>query len=346
LQTLVDDELRRAGAPSNLFRNFMGVGMAGPVLSTWASPELRRRLLRPLYRCDEIWCQLFSEPGAGSDVAGLSTRAVRDGDEWVVNGQKIWTTLAHAARWGLLLARTDPDAPKHRGLTYFIVDMTAPGVEVRPIKQMTGDPEFNEVFFTDVRIPDAMRLGEPGQGWQVAVTTLMNERLALSGLAVARRGDGPIRHAVRLWKDTGGATHPGMRDALLKLWIEAEVLRLTAVRARLNLERGAPGPESSTTKLALAENHNHIWEMCLTLAGPRSLLTGSYVREPPAVMGGDESRLPIDGDVDLARWYLMTKGTGIGGGTGDIMRNILGERILGLPPEPREDKGGPWRQQR
>ena len=178
LQDLVDLRLDDAGAPSNTLRNFMGVGMAGPTIVAFGNDAQQTRWLRPLFTCDEIWCQMFSEPGAGSDVASLATRAVPDGDEWVVNGQKVWTTLAHVARWGLLLARSDPDVPKHRGLTYFVVDMHAPGVDVRPLRQMTGEAEFNEVYFTDVRIPDAERLGAVGDGWKVATATLMNERVA------------------------------------------------------------------------------------------------------------------------------------------------------------------------
>jgi alkylation response protein AidB-like acyl-CoA dehydrogenase len=342
LQMPVDEALRAAGAPTNVLRNFMGVGMAGPTINAWASDELKQRLLRPLFSCEEIWCQLFSEPGAGSDVAALSTAAVRDGDEWIINGQKVWTTLAHVARWGLLLARSDPDAPKHAGLSYFIIDMHSPGVEVRPLRQLTGDAEFNEVFFTDVRIPDTRRLGAPGQGWQVAVTTLMNERLALSGLTVTGQGEGPIRHAVRLWHDNGH-DDPILRDALLRTWIESEVIRLTSVRAKQSLERGTPGPENSTTKVAMALNQQHIWELCMQLAGSSALLIDSYEMTQPTTMGGDSGALGEGDDPEVTYNYLVTRGTTIGGGTTDIMRNILGERVLGLPGEPRVDKDVPWR---
>jgi alkylation response protein AidB-like acyl-CoA dehydrogenase len=346
LQSIVDDELRAVDAPTNVYRNFMGVGMAGPTLVTWASDELQDRLLRPLFRCDEIWCQLFSEPGAGSDVASLSTTAVRDGDEWVINGQKVWTTLAHIARWGLLLTRTDPDVPKHKGLTYFVVDMTAPGVEVRPLRQITGEAEFNEVYFTDVRIPDSRRIGPVGDGWTVATTTLMNERLALSGLSVTERGGGPIRQAVRLWNERADADRDvALRDDLLKIWCETEVVRLTSMRAHENLERGVPGPENSTTKLSMALNQQHIWELCMRLAGPSALLTGDYEMVQPTAMGGDAGALGERDDVDVARCYLVTRGTSIGGGTTDIMRNILGERVLKLPGEPRADKDVPWKLQ-
>ncbi|MHB1912745.1 MAG: acyl-CoA dehydrogenase family protein, partial [Acidimicrobiales bacterium] len=197
LQAHVDSRLGEVGWPSNGARNPIGVGMGAPTLIAHGSEDQQRRYLRPMFTCEEVWCQLFSEPGAGSDVASLSTRAVRDGDEWIVNGQKVWTTLAHRARWGLLVARTDPEAPKHRGMTYFVVDMQEPGVEVRPLRQMTGEAEFNEVYFTDARIPDTERLGEVGAGWYVALTTLMNERVSIGG-GVAPRGSGHIGEAVRV----------------------------------------------------------------------------------------------------------------------------------------------------
>ncbi|MGH9030443.1 MAG: acyl-CoA dehydrogenase family protein, partial [Acidimicrobiales bacterium] len=200
LQVPVERALRDAKAPSMAEVNVIGYGMGAPTVLTHASEEVKRRLLRPLFTGEEIWCQLFSEPGAGSDVAGLATSAVKDGDEWVVNGQKVWTTLAHMSKWGMLLARTDPNVPKHNGLTYFVVDMKAPGVEVRPLRQLTGHAEFNEVFFTDVRIPDGLRLDAVGAGWRVAMTTLMNERVALGGGVPAREA-GPVHQAMKVWKD-------------------------------------------------------------------------------------------------------------------------------------------------
>ena len=203
LQTVVDSELRAAGVTyHDLNINPIGIGMGAPVVLTYASDEQKQRLLRPMYTGEEVWCQLFSEPGSGSDVAGLSSRAVRDGDEWIVNGQKVWTTLAHVSRWGMLVARTDPDQPKHKGLTYFLLDMESEGVDVRPLHQITGEAEFNEIFLTDVRIPHDRVLGEVGNGWAVAVTTLMNERVALGG-GVPKKGSGPIGDLVHLWGQLG-----------------------------------------------------------------------------------------------------------------------------------------------
>ncbi|HEY8080658.1 MAG TPA: acyl-CoA dehydrogenase family protein, partial [Acidimicrobiales bacterium] len=219
-----------AGAPMAMMRNVIGYGMVAPTIVAHGTPRQKERYLRPLFTGEEVWCQLFSEPGAGSDVAGLSMRAVRDGDEWIVNGQKVWTTLAHLSRFGLLLARTDPDVPKHPGLTMFLVDMTGPGVDVRPIHQITGEAEFNECFFTDARINDEDRLGDVGEGWAVAITTLMNERVSIGGNS-APRGSGAIAEAVRLYKERyAGDTdaHAAvLRDEVLQAWVRTEVLRLT-----------------------------------------------------------------------------------------------------------------------
>jgi alkylation response protein AidB-like acyl-CoA dehydrogenase len=335
LQGVVERELAAAGAPSGALRNVIGYGMAAPTIVVHGTEEQRRRWLRPLFTCEEIWCQLFSEPGAGSDVAGLATSAVRDGDEWVVNGQKVWTTLAHKAKWGLLLARTDPDVPKHEGLTYFVVDMHAPGVEVRPLRQMTGDAEFNEVFFTDVRVPDDQRLDAVGAGWRVATTTLMNERVAIGG-GVPPRNAGPIREALALWR-ARGAGNKVRRDRLMRLWVEAEVIRLTNLRARQLRQRGTPGPEGSVAKLAHAEVSKRIYEFCIDLLGMEGTLypSGYEMRRPD---------LPGFGARDVQHSFLRSRASSIEGGTSEIMRNILGERVLGLPGEPRVDKGVPWSQ--
>jgi alkylation response protein AidB-like acyl-CoA dehydrogenase len=339
LQELVDLRLQRMGGPTNMLRNFMGVGMAAPTLIAFGSEEQQERHLRPIFTCEDIWCQMFSEPGAGSDVASLATRAERDGDEWVVNGQKVWTTLAHVAGWGLLLARSDPTQPKHKGLTYFYLDMHSPGVEVRPLRQLTGEAEFNEIFFTDVRIPDVQRLGPAGEGWRVAITTLMNERVALERLAIEDRGRGMIRHAVRLWHERGNGD-PVMRDRLMRVWIEAEVQRLTSIRAQQLRKAGTPGPEGSIGKLAVAELTHTVFNLCVDIIGADGMLYSDYTMTRPTIMG--EAALGSDSAFDVHKAFLSSIGTRIGGGTGDVMRNILGERVLGLPHEPDASREVPW----
>ncbi len=334
LQGIVESRLRQVGAPNEVERNVIGYGMAAPTILTHGTDEQRRRLLRPLFTCEEIWCQLFSEPGAGSDVGGLAMRAVRDGDEWVVNGQKVWTTLAHTATWGLLLARTDPEAEKHRGLTYFVVDMRAPGVEVRPLRQMTGEAEFNEVFFSDVRVPDSARLDAVGAGWRVAMTTLMNERVAIGG-GVSARNSGPIHDALDIWRRRGGGTAVE-RQRLLRLWVEADVSRLTNMRARELRRAGTPGPEGSVAKLIGAELNKDIYDFCVDLLGMTGTLYPTHyeMRRPERAGNGGDAR----------HSFLRSRANSIEGGTSEIMRNILGERVLGLPGDPRVDKGLPWSQ--
>lgn len=332
LQERIDMLLREANAPMNFGINPIGVGMAAPTVATHGSDELIDRTLRKNFTTEEVWCQLFSEPGAGSDLAALATSAVRDGDEWILNGQKVWTTLAHMATWGLVVARTDPEAPKHKGMTYFVIDMHAPGVEVRPLRQITGDAEFNEIFMTDVRIPDAHRLGEVGNGWAVSMTTLMNERASIGG-AVAPRGSGVISEAVRIWKEKGH-TGAAKREKLMQLWCAAEVARLTNIRAAAGRTGGNPGPEQSIGKLAFAENNKKIYEFCLDLMGADGMLVDNYeMRRPTSALEG--------GDVTVKR-FLRSRANSIEGGTSEIMRNILGERVLGLPGEPRVDKDLPW----
>jgi alkylation response protein AidB-like acyl-CoA dehydrogenase len=332
LQTIVEQRLTAAGAPNPARFNTLGVGMGAHVLLAHGTREQQARWLRPMFTAEEIWCQMFSEPGAGSDVAALSTRAVRDGEEWVVNGQKVWTTLAHVARWGMLVVRTDPDVPKHRGMSYFIVDMASPGVEVRPLRQITGEAEFNEVYFTDVRIPDENLIGEVGDGWRVALTTLMNERVAIGG-AIAPRGSGPIGDAVRIWKEYGG-DDPAGRDTLTSLWVDAEAARLTNLRAAQMRSRGTPGPEDSTAKLVYAELNKRIYEFVVDLMGPAGMLYDSYDMVRP-----DEFT-----PHPPTKAFLRARANSIEGGTSEIMKNILGERVLGLPGEPRVDKDLPWSQ--
>jgi alkylation response protein AidB-like acyl-CoA dehydrogenase len=331
LQRVVNEELGNAGPAFAAARNLIGYGMGGPTIAMHGTEEQRRRWLRPLFTCEEIWCQLFSEPGAGSDVAGLACRAERDGDEWVVNGQKVWTTLAHEARWGMLVARTDPSQPKHKGLTYFVVDMTAPGVEVRPLRQMTGEAEFNEVYLTDVRIPDSQRLDEVGEGWRVVLTTLMNERVAIGGNVAAREG-GAIGEALKVWRRSEHHD-PAHRDELMRLWIEAEVLRLTNIRASQLRSRGTPGPEGSVGKIVMADLNKRVMDFTLDLMGAEGMLYGSYEMVRPS----EANMFPYP-----QKSFLRVRANSIEGGTSEVMKNILGERVLGLPGEPRTDKGVPW----
>src|SRR3984957_18124670 len=338
-QQRAQSRLHVGGAPVAGVRNPIGYGMCAPTIVTHGTHEQQQRYLRPLFTTEEIWCQLFSEPGAGSDVAGLSTRAERDGDEWLLNGQKVWTTLAHISSFGLLIARTNPDVPKHKGMTAFLVDMKAPGVEVRPLFQITGEAEFNEVFFTDVHMPDSARLGGEGEGWPVAVTTLMNERVSIGG-GVARRGAGPMADALRIWKERwSGDTSPHarvLRDRLVSSWIRSEVLRLTNQRAAQVRRAGTPGPEGSVAKLAFAEENQRVYELCIDLLGNDGMLyPAGYPMIRPKGLGM--------GTTDVHKSFLRVRANSIEGGTSEVMRNILGERVLGLPGDVRNDKELPWK---
>jgi alkylation response protein AidB-like acyl-CoA dehydrogenase len=332
LQRVVNATLAAAGAPPAAGPNLIGHGMGAPTVVTHGSEDQKDRYLRRLFTNEDFWCQLFSEPGAGSDVASLSTRAERDGDEWVVNGQKVWTTVAHLARYGMLVARTDPQAAKHKGLTYFVVDMHAPGVEVRPLYQITGEAEFNEVYFTDVRIPDSERLGEVGEGWRVSLTTLMNERVAIGG-QVPAKGSGFIGELIKLYKRTGPHSEV-VRDRVMALWARAEVQRLTNIRAGQARASGTPGPEGSTGKLAMAELHKAITECAVDLLGAEGMLfPEGYPMTRPRNLGMWAS---------VPQAFLRARANSIEGGTTEIMKNILGERVLGLPGDIRTDKGRPW----
>jgi alkylation response protein AidB-like acyl-CoA dehydrogenase len=333
LQRVVDEVLAEAGAPMPAIINVIGYGMAAPTIVTHGSEDQKRRYLRPLFTCEEIWCQLFSEPGAGSDVAGLATRAVRDGDEWIINGQKVWTTLAHQARRAILVARSDPEAPKHKGLTYFVLDMAGPGIEVVPLFQITGEAEFNEVFLTDVRIPDAERLSDPGDGWRVVLTTLMNERTTIGG-GNQVRGGGLIGDCLAAWEKAGGGSE-AQRDRLMELWIDAEVLRLTNIRAAQLRLAGTPGPEGSIGKIASARINQEITEFTVELLGAAGMLKpdGYPMARPEQAMNWG----------DPQQTFLRARGNSIEGGTTEIAKNILGERVLGLPGDVRVDKNVPWR---
>ncbi len=341
LQTVVEEAIREAGRAFHpLAVNTIGIGMGLPTVLTYGSEEHHDKYLKRIFTGEDIWCQMFSEPSHGSDVAGLSSRAERDGDEWVVNGQKVWTSVAHVAAYGMLLVRTDPDVPKHTGLSYFILDMHAPGVEIRPLYQITGDAEFNEVFFTDVRVPHSDLLGDVGDGWRVATTTLMNERVALGG-STTPRGSGTIASLVDLWNQRAAslpsAERAIMRDRVAQLWIEAEVMRLTTLRARAGATTGNPGPEGSVGKLASAELNQRIWIAVMDLLGADGMM------HEPGYPLARADRTSGMGGYTLSKSFLRSQANTIEGGTSDIMRNILGERVLGLPGEPRVDKGIPWK---
>ncbi|HET6859562.1 MAG TPA: acyl-CoA dehydrogenase family protein [Streptomyces sp.] len=335
LQAVVDEELTAAGAPDNDPRRIgIGLGMAAPTILRFGTDEQKRSLLRPLWVGEEVWCQLFSEPGAGSDLAALGTRAVRDGDSWVVNGQKVWTSSAHVARWAILIARTDPDLPKHQGITYFVCDMTDPGVEVRPLRQITGEAEFNEVFLTDVRIPDSRRLGAVGEGWKVAQTTLMNERVSIGGSRLPREG-GMIGPIAQTWRERPELRTPDLHQRLLDLWIDAEVARLAGERLRQQLVAGQPGPEGSGMKLAFARLNQEISGLEVELRGEEGLLYDDWTMRRPELVDFTGR--------DAGYRYLRSKGNSIEGGTSEVLLNIVAERVLGLPSEPRSDKDIAWK---
>jgi alkylation response protein AidB-like acyl-CoA dehydrogenase len=333
LQPAANRVLLAAGGPEPRTVATIGYGIIAGTIRKYAPPEFAARLLRPLAAGEEKWCQLFSEPGAGSDLAGLSTRAARDGDGWRVSGQKVWNSQAHRARWGVLLARTDPDVPKHKGLTYFIIDMKSPGIDVRPLRQLTGRAQFNEVFLDNVYIPDSQRLGDVGTGWFVANGTLADERTSL-GERISARGGGAIGDAVRLWADYPQNHTPALRERLARLWIRAEAHRLTIERARIAAARGPAGPESAIIKLAGSELTQAVYEFCVELLGPEGTLIDTYSLDA----ADDES-----GPAGIQRKYLRSRATTIEGGTSEIMRNVIGERVLKLPQELRNDKKIPWR---
>ena len=338
-QLLITERLRSEGiSQQNRIANILGIGMGAPTIVEYGTPEQIQTYLRPMFTTEEIWCQLFSEPGSGSDLASLSTKAVDDGDGFIVNGQKVWTTLGHLAKWGLIVTRTDPEVPKHRGLTFFIVDMESDGVDVRPLRQITGEAEFNEVYFTDVKIPKENILGSLGDGWRVSLAILMNERVAIGG-NVRERGSGAPGHLVQLWNDKE-LDDPVSRDKLIKLWIEQEAVRLTNVRAFENREKGTPGPEGSTSKLYEAEINKASYEFGMEMLGNDALLfPRGYELTQPELNFENETF----GFTDTQSLFLRSRANSIEGGTSEIMRNIIAERVLGLPSEPKLDKDKAWK---
>jgi alkylation response protein AidB-like acyl-CoA dehydrogenase len=330
LQLVIDDELKRAGVMRPI--NPIGTGHCGPILVMHGTDEQKRRYIPPMLSGEEIWCQLFSEPEAGSDLANVATRAIREGDVYVVNGQKIWTSLGHIAKFGILLARTAPDLPKHAGLSYFIVPMDAPGIEVRPIVEMTGDHLFNEVFFTDARVPAENLIGEENRGWELAKDTLANERVTLSR-AGAQWGWGPTaRDLVDIARERGGVKDPVLRQRLAALYSEGEILRVHGLRMVAAAVSGKPGPEASLRK-ALADPHGQrVFRLAKDLAGADGMLLSS------GPLGADPAW--------WANGFLFSPALTIGGGTSEVLRNVIGERILGLPRDQDPETSVPWSQAR
>jgi alkylation response protein AidB-like acyl-CoA dehydrogenase len=318
-QVIVLEEFARAGAPEHITP--IGLGMAGPTILTHGTEEQKARYLKPMLTGEEVWCQGFSEPGAGSDLAALSTRAELDGDHYVITGQKVWSSFAHFADFCILLARSEFSGPKHQGLTYFILDMKAPGVEVRPLRQITGEAEFNEIFLDGVRVPTENVLGPPGQGWAVAITTLMNERANI-GILLTVQLEVSLRRLIALARSTSrdgtaAADDPMVRDRIAELWSEFQALRFTNYRAlSAFLATGMPGPEGSTAKLVWSETNQRLTKLALEIEGPYAMLSGGE----HAVADGFWQRR-----------QLRSRGNSIEGGTSEILRNIIAERVLSLP---------------
>jgi alkylation response protein AidB-like acyl-CoA dehydrogenase len=308
--------------------NAVGVNLVGPAILRWGSDAQKERFLEPIARNREVWCQMISEPGAGSDLASLSTRAVRDGDTWLITGQKVWTSFAHIAVWGLLLARTEPDAPKHRGITAFILRVKQPGVTVRPLRYLTGDAEFNEVFVDNAEIHDELRLGEVNGGWQVTVSVLMNERVGASGIGATLPGAETGRSVQTLIRRHAPMRNPVLRDLLTRLWIESELIRMTNLRAAARRRAGhPPGPEGSITKLLQSHHTQALQNLAVDLEGV-----------------GGQAWTVDDRWLQNTVWsFLRVRMKTIGGGTSEIQRTILGERLLGLPKEPQVDRDLAWK---
>lgn len=337
-QLVIDDELHRAQVrrPSNV----IGIGWAGPTILRAGSEAQKARYLLPLLAGEEIWCQLFSEPGAGSDLASLTTRAERDGDEWVINGQKVWTSHAHLAQFGILLARTDPDATRHAGISYFLCPMDLPGITVRPLVDMTGTHTFNEVFFDDVRIPAVNLVGSPGEGWALAKVTLGNERVSLSG-AGSLWGMGPTADdLVTLVRSAGGVKDPQLRQRLARVWTEGEILRLLRLRTVSAAVAGSdPGPEASVRKALADEHGRQVMTLAHELVGAAGMLAGSgrpgsTGRQGSTDFPGDGLAAALIGDPIYGYGFLFAPALTIGGGTAEVQRNIIAERTLGLPHDP------------
>lgn len=328
-QIIFNQEESKYHVPTGVYA--IGLGMCIPTVFTHGQPEVVARYLEPAMRGDEVWCQLFSEPSAGSDLAGIRTKAERDGDDWVINGQKVWTSGAQHSDFGIVVTRTDPSAPKHKGLTMFIVNMKDPGIEVRPIKQMAGSSEFNEVFFTDVRVKDSHRLGEVGDGWKVSLTTLMHERVAVGGKPATAPG---VKEMIELAKaidtEEGNALEQShVRQKIADVYIQDRGIALTRMRTISALSSGrTPGPESSISKVVVAKMMQDMGSFAADMA------------EGAGLIQGDQDALPHL--AKLQQTYLYSAGLRIAGGTDEILRNIIAERVLGLPGDKRPDKNIPF----
>jgi alkylation response protein AidB-like acyl-CoA dehydrogenase len=334
-QAEMNEILAAAGAPdNNPTANSIGLGMAAPTILAFGTEAQKQRYLEPLWTGEEVWCQLFSEPGAGSDLANVATRAVRDGDEWIVTGQKVWTSNAHRARFAILLARTNPDLSKHAGLSYFLCDMQAPGVDVRPLRQLTGEAEFNEVFLDGVRLGADSLLGEEGDGWKIANATLNNERMAIGGKFPGRES-GMIGVVTRRWRERPDLRTNELHDRLMRLWVDAEVSRLMGMRLQQKLAVGQPGPEGSALKLNFAQLNQQLTGLELEMLRGEGLVYDDWTMTRPdkVVMTGR----------DAGYRYLRAKGNSIEGGTSEILRNVIAERVLGLPKAAHADKTLAWK---
>lgn len=327
LQQMVNERLTAAGVEHPFRRNPLGVGMLAPTLLKHGSPEQLDRLLRPAFTGEELWCQLFSEPGAGSDLASLATRAVADGDEWVIDGQKVWTSLAQNSKWGMLLARTDPNLPKHKGITFFLLDMDQPGVVVRPLKQISGDSEFNEVFLEGARVVDGLRLGEIGEGWAIAGTTLSSERAAISGAGAATSGGSALERLLDRVVGTDAWADPLDQARVLDLVTRSALIRLTNTRMKAAWRSGQGSPaRPAITKAAQGMYNRRLHEATLDLAGATATTWEADASDPTR-------------PAPAARSYLRAQSSTIEGGTSNILRGVLAEQLLGMPREP----GGPAR---
>jgi alkylation response protein AidB-like acyl-CoA dehydrogenase len=325
---LVDDLLQASGVPKPATLNLVGVEMMAPTVLAFGTAAQKEALLRPAFACTDVWCQLFSEPGAGSDLASLQTKAVPSGDHWIMNGQKVWTTMAHVADKAMCLARTNPELPKHKGLTMFMLDMRAPGVEVRPLRQLSGEAEYNEVFLTDVAVPDADRIGDVGQGWRVATALLTSERGVIRAMSRGSAMDVLQARLLGAWAraDQGHRTDV-WRDAVAQLWIETTILRLNAERSDL---------PPSVGKVSYGVVAQRVAEVCVDLQGPAGGLIDTYAMTQPTSfthMGGQ-----ADVELSPGKAFLVAQSLTIAGGTTNINKNVLAERVLGLPAEPRSER--------